>query len=190
MSGSVSRTGRVIGLDIGTRRIGVATSDELGLIAAPTRVLVVSQSPNGEGDAIASITALVRETGATRVVAGVPRNMKGEHGVQAEWTEQFVQQLREALRAIHIPIALIDERWSTTLAERFDHERPDWLLDAQWGKVRDRRDARDQVNRRSHKRSDNRDAIDARAAAVILQGYLDRQRARAARDFDVRDRGS
>ena len=182
-------TGRVVGLDIGTHRIGVAVSDELGLIAVPDRVIPVAQTPSGEGDAIAAIVAYVRQVVAVRVVAGIPRNMKGERGVQAEWTGAFVAQLRRGLQAIHIPIATMDERWSTTLAERFDHERPDWLLDDQWGTVRDRRDARDQVNRRKRRGAD-RDQIDARAAAVILQGYLDRQRARASSDVDDRDSGA
>jgi putative Holliday junction resolvase len=183
------KTGRVVGLDIGTHRIGVAVSDELGLIAVPERVITVAQTPIGERDAIAVIVAYVRQMDAVRVVAGIPRNMKGERGVQAEWTGAFVAQLRGGLQAIHIPLATIDVRWSTTLAERFDHERPDWLLDDQWRTVRDRRDARDHVNRRKRRGAD-RDQIDARAAAVILQGYLDRQRARASRDVDDGDAGA
>jgi putative Holliday junction resolvase len=173
----------MLGLDIGMRRIGVAISDELGLIAVPDRVITVAQSSDGEGEAIATLITIARQKGIARVVVGIPRNMKGERGVQAEWTETFVTRLRAKLKDIHIPLAATDERWSTTLAERFDRERPDWLLDDQWGSVRDRRDARDQVNRKRRRGAD-RDQIDARAAAVILQGYLDRQRARASRDVD------
>ena len=190
MSASPGRSGRVVGLDIGTRRIGVAVSDELGLIAVPDRVITVAQTGRGEGEAIAAIVALVQQIGAIRVAVGVPRNMKGERGVQAEWTEAFVARLRLGLRAIHIPLATTDERWSTTLAERFDRERPDWLLDDQWGSVRDRREARDQVNRRKRRGGADRDQIDARAAAVILQGYLDQQRARAPRDVDEEHSGA
>jgi putative Holliday junction resolvase len=183
MSAPRRGVGRVIGLDIGTRRIGVAVSDELGLIAVPERVITVAQTPSGEGDAIAEIVAYGQRIDAVRIVAGIPRNMKGERGVQAEWTEAFIARLRRELQSIHIPLATLDERWSTTLAERYDHERPNWLLDDQWGTVRERRDKQDQVNRRKRRGAD-RDQIDARAAAVILQGYLDRQRARSARDVD------
>jgi putative Holliday junction resolvase len=189
MSARSGGTGRVLGLDIGTRRIGVAVSDELGLIAVPETVITVAATGDGEGKAIAAIVATAQRTGATRIVAGVPRNMKGERGVQAEWTEAFIARLRSMLREIHIPLATIDERWSTSLAERFDRERPDWLLDDQWGRVRDRRDARDQVNRRRRRGAD-RDQIDARAAAVILQGYLDRQGGQTHAQVDENQAGA
>lgn len=189
MSAPASGSGRILGLDIGTRRIGVAISDELGLIAVPDRVITVAQSSDGEREAIATIITVARQIGITRVVAGIPRNMKGERGVQAEWTEAFLTRLRARLKELHIPLATTDERWSTTVAERFDRERPDWLLDEQWGNVRNRRDARGQVNRKRRRGAD-RDQIDARAAAVILQGYLDRQRASASRDVDGEHAGA
>jgi putative Holliday junction resolvase len=178
----------VIGLDIGTRRIGVAVSDELGMIAVPDRVILVAQTPEGEGNAIDDIIAYARNINASHVVAGMPRNMKGAHGVQSEWTASFVARLRLALTNVHIPLGSIDERWSTTIAERFDQERPDWLLEDQWARARDRRDVRNQVNRRSRKRHDrDRDLLDARAAAVILQSYLDRERLRRERSVDASD---
>lgn len=189
MSERMERSGRVVGLDIGMRRIGVAVSDELGLIAVPRQVITVRQSSDGQEQAVEAIAAYAERVGAVRAVVGQPRNMDGTRGVQAEWTKEFVGLLRNRLTEIHIPLATIDERWSTTLAERLDHERPDWLLDTQWSKVRDRRDARDQVNRqhRRERRDTNRDQIDARAAAVILQSYLDRRRVRAVRDIDAED---
>jgi putative Holliday junction resolvase len=179
-------SGRVVGLDIGMRRIGVAVSDELGLIAVPERVIIVPQSGNGQEQAIDAIAAYVAQAGAVRVVVGLPRNMDGTQGVQAAWTRQFADRLRSQLSLLHIPVATIDERWSTTMAERLDHERPDWLLERQWKQARNRRDVRDRVNRPQRPRGGrDRDQIDARAAAVILQSYLDRRRSRAAEGIDA-----
>lgn len=152
--------GRVVGLDVGTRRIGVAVSDELQLIASPEATMKVEQGRGGEAAAIATIAAMVRRFGARRVVVGLPRNMKGERGVQAEWTETFVAALRAVLNPEQIYVSLYDERLTSVEAAR--------TLRQESGAGRDKRGG-----------VAGRQTVDARAAALILQGYLDRRRARA-----------
>jgi len=158
--------GRVVALDIGTRRIGVAVSDELQLIASPETTILVEQGGRGEKEAIEAIAALIHRFGARRVVAGLPRNMKGERGVQAEWTEGFVAALRAVLNPENIYVALYDERLTSVEAAR--------TLRAEPGARRGKRGA-----------TEGRQTVDARAAALILQGYLDRRRARRSSDLDA-----
>jgi putative Holliday junction resolvase len=140
---SLRETGRIIGLDIGDVRIGVAVSDPLGITAQGREVLRVS-SPEKDVDAIKNI---VNETGAVRIVAGLPLDQNGEIGSQAEKVLNFVETLRNAL---DIDIVTQDERFSTAAAERA-------LIGA---------------NMRRNKR---KNVIDMVAAQHILQTYLDRQ---------------
>ncbi len=150
---------RLIGLDVGTHRIGVAVSDELQIIASPETTILVAQRDEGTDEAIRAIVALVRRYEARRVVVGLPRNMKGERGVQALWTEQFVSRLRAALEPLKVYVSVIDERLTTAQATRtFEEER---------GRSRGVR-----------REKQGRTTLDARAAALILQGYLDRRRNR------------
>jgi putative pre-16S rRNA nuclease len=156
---------RTIGLDIGTHHIGIAVSDELGMIASPEATIAVAQRAHGRAQAIAEIVALVRRFGARHIVAGLPRNMKGERGVQAEWTEAFVADLRAALNPEGVYISLSDERLTSVQAERSFHDQAASSRRKQIGKV-------------------GRQTVDARAAALILQGYLDQHRSRRASDLD------
>ncbi|MDQ6602683.1 MAG: Holliday junction resolvase RuvX [Chloroflexota bacterium] len=150
---------RLIGLDVGTHRIGVAVSDELQIIASPETTILVAQRDEGTDEAIRAIVALVRRYEARRVVVGLPRNMKGERGVQALGTEQFVARLRAALEPLKVYVSVIDERLTTAQATRtFQEER---------GRSRGVR-----------REKQGRTTLDARAAALILQGYLDRRRNR------------
>lgn len=179
----------IIGLDIGTHRIGVAVSDALHLIASPETTIAVSQAADGREGAIAAVAALVRRVGARHVVAGMPRNMKGERGVQAEWTEGFVAALRAVLNPEGVYVTLWDERLTSVEAGRsfrgddrpFDQSAAsgDWRRQAE----RSQR-ANDRASRRKPERKEGRQTVDARAAALILQGYLDRQRARRALDAE------
>jgi putative Holliday junction resolvase len=155
-----------MGLDIGTRRIGVALSDELGIIASPTDTIHIPKDMQSDTQLIAStITTTLQKHAVRRIVVGLPRNMKGERGVQAEWTIRVADALREALREAHIPVSLYDERLTSVAAER---------ADATGRQTRARR-TREQSGRTS---------IDARAAALILQGYLDRERSRRRERLD------
>jgi putative Holliday junction resolvase len=106
-----AETGRVLGLDLGDARIGVAVSDPDRRLAVPMGTIHVGQPP-GELKAVA---ALVAEQEAAAVVIGLPRSMSGEEGSRAVLARQF----GAALAAIvHVPIEFQDERLSTVEAER------------------------------------------------------------------------
>lgn len=103
--------GRVLGLDLGTARIGVAVSDADRRVAVPHGTIRAGQPP-GELQAVA---ALVLELGVTAVVVGHPRSMSGASGAQAQQAEAFAAALRAVLE---VPVELQDERLSTAQAER------------------------------------------------------------------------
>ena len=100
---------RVLALDYGAARTGVAVSDETGAIARPLAVVERAATPGG----LARVCELVREQGAERVVVGLPLTLRGEHGSQARETEQFVDALRAL---VDVPVEAYDERFTTTLA--------------------------------------------------------------------------
>ncbi|MGB9776316.1 MAG: Holliday junction resolvase RuvX [Anaerolineae bacterium] len=136
---------RVLALDLGERRIGVAVSDPSGTVARP--VGVVERRSRAED--FAAIARLVAEYGAERVIVGRPLTLRGEVGPQARWAEAYAQALAEALP---VPVELWDERYTTVAAQEILEtvRRP--------GKRRRRRD------------------VDAVAAAVLLQGFLETRR--------------
>jgi putative Holliday junction resolvase len=101
---------RVIGIDLGTRRIGVAVTDGLGLTAQPHATLA---RHGGQRD-LDAIGAVVREFDAERVVLGLPLSPEGEVGRAARSAQAFAERLRAALA---IPVDLIDESFSTVEAE-------------------------------------------------------------------------
>jgi putative holliday junction resolvase len=102
---------KVLALDYGRARTGVAVSDPTGTIARP---LCVVESA-GSGSGLARIAALIAEHDVERVVVGLPLTLRGRHGEQAEETEQFV----EALAAVtEVPVVTFDERFTTSLAEQ------------------------------------------------------------------------
>ena len=103
--------GRIVGLDVGDVRIGVAVSDPLRLIAQPHSVITRS---NPEND-VTAVCALIGQTEAVRVVVGLPLNREGKPGPQAEKVLQFIEQLRGATTT---EIVTQDERFSTAAAER------------------------------------------------------------------------
>jgi putative Holliday junction resolvase len=103
--------GRILGIDYGERRVGLAVSDPLGTIAMPRSVLTVRDA----ADALRQVVAACREADAERLVVGLPLNMDGSRGAAVERVEQFVGQLRAALA---IPVETWDERLSTSHAER------------------------------------------------------------------------
>ena len=103
--------GRVLGLDLGQARIGVAVSDPDRRVAVPIGTIHVGQPP-GELKAVA---ALVAQHDATLVVVGHPRTLSGAAGTKAQQAEAFVDGLRAILS---VPVELHDERLSTVEAER------------------------------------------------------------------------
>jgi putative Holliday junction resolvase len=102
---------KVLALDFGSARTGVAVSDPTGTLARPVGVVERAGSEAG----LATLAGLVREHEADRVVVGLPLTLRGEHGAQAAETERFVAALRAVL---HVPVESFDERFTTTLANR------------------------------------------------------------------------
>ena len=109
---------KVLALDYGAARTGVAVSDPTGAIARPLCVVERAASPAG----LARLRELVTEQEAERVVVGVPLTLRGEHGAQAQETDRFVEALRETL---DVPVEGFDERFTTTLAERDGGDAPE-----------------------------------------------------------------
>jgi len=134
---------RVLALDVGERRIGVAVSDPTQTLA---RSLLVLERRDDE-KVLASVAALVQEQGVERVVVGYPLSLRGEVGPQALRVGHFAEAMAQALE---VPVELWDESYSTVDAERILRER------RVYGPQR-------------------RQRVDAIAAAVILQDYLDAQ---------------
>ena len=102
---------KVLALDYGAARTGVAVSDATGTIARPLGVVVRAGSEAG----LVELVALVREHEPERVVVGMPLTLRGERGEQALETETFVVALREA---VPVPVETYDERFTTALASR------------------------------------------------------------------------
>jgi putative Holliday junction resolvase len=100
---------RIIGIDLGTRRIGVAVTDALGNSALPHSTIA---RHGGQRD-LDAIAAVVRELDAERVVLGLPLSPEGEVGRAAKSAQTFAERLRAALS---VPVELIDESYSTVEA--------------------------------------------------------------------------
>ena len=133
---------RVMGVDLGTRRIGVAVSDPTGLLASPHAVVERSADPAVDR---ARLVALAAELGAKRVVVGLPLSLDGRRGPAARAAQAEIDALAEA---VGVPVEARDERLTTVSAARGQRER--------------------KVPGRARRRT-----IDAEAAAVLLQGFLD-----------------
>ena len=135
--------GKVLALDVGERRVGVAISDESGLLARPLTT-ITRASKREDFEAVARLMA---EHGVTRVIVGLPRTLRGEEGAQAGRVRRYAEALSAAIGA---PIVFQDERFTSVEAEE--------------------RLAASSRKRRA------KGEIDAAAAAIILQDYLNQQR--------------
>jgi putative holliday junction resolvase len=102
---------KVLALDYGSARTGVAVSDATGTVARPVGVVQRAGSEAG----LARVVELVHEHDPERVVVGLPLTLRGEFGAQAQETERFVEALRAA---VDVPVESFDERFTTALAER------------------------------------------------------------------------
>lgn len=136
-------SGRILALDVGDRRIGIALSDETQLIATPHSVY----TRVGWGPDVKHIQKLYNDNKAVLVVCGLPRNMDGSVGFQAEKVQSFAEQLIKA----GLPVVFQDERLSTVSAHQA-------LIEG------------------GMRRDDRKGTVDKVAAAVILQTYLDAQK--------------
>jgi len=134
---------RLVALDVGERRVGVAVSDELGLIASPVESVDMKKR-----DGTDRLVALIERYDPERIIIGLPLGMSGREGPQAAATRAFAQKLRAR---IDRPIVFWDERLTTFMADQS-------LIEA------------------GHRRARRKQHVDAVAAALILQSYLDSQR--------------
>jgi putative Holliday junction resolvase len=108
---------KVLALDYGSARTGLAVSDPTGTLARPLGVV-----ERADGDAgLAELARLVREEEVERVVVGLPLTLRGVRGEQAVATERFVEALREV---VDVPVVLYDERFTTELARRSGSAAP------------------------------------------------------------------
>ena len=103
--------GRIMALDVGGRRIGVALSDTMRVIASPLTTL--RAEPRAR--VLAELAKLVRDYEVAEVVVGLPLTLSGEVGQQAKLVQLFAEELE---RAIAVPVRLFDERLTTVAAER------------------------------------------------------------------------
>ena len=109
---------RVLALDYGSARTGVAISDASGTLARP--VCVVKKATTEKG--LAELAGLVAENEVEHIVVGLPLTLRGEHGKQAAETELFVTALRAL---VAVPVETADERFTTALAQRFGGSAPE-----------------------------------------------------------------
>ena len=133
---------RVLGLDVGTKTVGVALSVEFGWTAQGLTTLKINEEKNVFG--FEEIGQLIKEYQVDTVVIGLPKNMNGTIGPRAEASKQFASEIENKFA---VPTVLWDERLTTMAAERV-------LLEAD-------------VSRKKRKK-----VIDKMAAVMILQGYL------------------
>ena len=109
---------KVLALDYGRARTGVAVSDPTGTIARP--LCIVERA--GSGDGLARVVQLIGEHEVERVVVGLPLTLRGEPGEQAHETERFVEALGDVT---NVPIVTFDERFTTDLAEQAGVDTPE-----------------------------------------------------------------
>lgn len=151
---------RLLALDVGDARIGVALSDASGFLASPYTTLHVSRD---EEQTWSAIQHMIDETGAEGLVVGLPISLDGRIHAQGARVQAFVARLQTH---ISLPVTMWDERHSTVEAQRLLAERRQDMP----GK-RHRPPGR--ASSRSGRRGRKQHGIDALAAAVILQDYLD-----------------
>jgi putative Holliday junction resolvase len=112
---------KILALDYGAARTGVAVSDPSGTIARPLGVVERAASEAG----LARLAELVRSEGAECVVVGLPLTLRGEHGEQARETQAFVEALKAT---VDVPVESYDERFTTRLARGDDARAAAHLL--------------------------------------------------------------
>ena len=130
---------RIMGLDVGGKRTGVAVSDELGIIATPVTFVLRGDRDRDE------FRGLIARFSITKIVAGLPSNMSGQEGLQAEAAREYADALAADL---DLPLDYWDERLTSMIAERR-------MVEA------------------GLRRNERKERIDSIAAAVMLQSYLD-----------------
>lgn len=105
---------RALGIDLGDARVGVATSDDLGMLAHPLETIQVKS-----GGVLKRVLELAREKSAATIVVGMPRNMDGTFGPAAEKSREFIEKLKAETTC---RVVAWDERLTTVSAQRSLHE--------------------------------------------------------------------
>ncbi|MBP3487515.1 MAG: Holliday junction resolvase RuvX [Roseburia sp.] len=135
---------RVLGLDFGSKTVGVAVSDEL-MMTAQGLEIIRRQSPNKLRQSLARIEQIIEEYHVERIVLGYPKNMNNTEGERCEKTKEFKEMLE---RRTGLTVVLWDERLTTVAADRLMMET-------------------------GVRRENRKQYVDEIAAVFILQGYLD-----------------
>ena len=114
---------KVMALDYGSARTGVAVSDPTGTLARPLGVVAGAAGESG----LAEVARLAREEEVERIVVGLPLTLRGTRGEQAAETERFVEAIRGV---VDVPVELYDERFTTDLARQTASSAPEDALAA------------------------------------------------------------
>ena len=138
---------RIMGLDFGSKTVGVAISDSL-LVTAQGLEIIRRKEENKLRRTLARIEELIVEYDISEIVLGLPKNMNGTEGIRAELTNEFKEKLE---RRTGLPVTLWDERLTTVAADKTMMES-------------------------GVRRENRKDYVDMIAAVLILQGYLDRKK--------------
>ena len=136
---------RIMGLDVGSKTVGVSLSDAFGWTAQGLKTIQINEDKDEYG--FEEIGTLIKENEVSKVVVGLPKNMNGTIGPRGEASQFYADELN---KRFGVPVVLWDERLTTVAAERV-------LLEAD-------------VSRKKRKK-----VIDKMAASMILQGYLNSQ---------------
>ncbi|MBH5322069.1 Holliday junction resolvase RuvX [Aurantiacibacter sediminis] len=137
--------GVLLGLDLGTKTIGIATCDAGWNFATAGKTLPKGKFARDK----AALESICKDRGVAGVVIGLPLNMDGSAGPRAQASRSFARNLVQRDIGLGLPVLLWDERWSTTSAER-------------------------DLIAQDFSRAKRAERIDSHAAAVILQGAIDR----------------
>jgi putative Holliday junction resolvase len=141
--------GRRLGIDVGSVRIGVASSDPDGVLATPVETVARADKTHPQASDVQRIVALADEYEAVEIVVGLPRTLRGEQGKAAKLAVRFARVLARSIPSV--PVRMADERLTTVTAAR---------------------GLRESGVRAKNQRS----MIDQMAAVAILQGWLDERR--------------
>ena len=133
---------RCIGIDLGSKRVGLALSDKMNMIASPYRTLIVKN----EQDLLDQLRLIIIDFKVETIVLGLPLNMNGEDSAQTKKVREF----KSVLSIFNLPIIFEDERLSSVSAKR-------------------------SLVTQNIKTGHNKSEIDKRAAAIILQQFLDKK---------------
>lgn len=173
---SENRRTRILGIDYGRARIGLAIADAIAALARPLETL---ERINRNED-MRRLREVVRNYGVKQIVVGLPLRLDGTRGEMAQEASRFAERVRKQLG---IPVEMVDERLTSWEAERLLEEQAGRVLhiapkgageDARKGAHPDSAGS----GHRKRKQAQPRSSVDAIAAAVILKEYLERQVAR------------